>query len=77
MQASDLITADQNLTVNKLVKKGFRVNTVFHAHDEDVVEVMMSRKRGPSTMYADVDSNGLVNGISAIQYIINLCNLNR
>lgn len=70
MQATE--TPVQTQVVAKLVKKGFRVNTVFHAHDEDVVEVMMMRKRGPSTRYADVDSEGLVNGQTLTDFLASL-----
>jgi hypothetical protein len=52
-------------TVGKLEKKGFKVNRV----ESDCV--YMSRKRGPSTFYADVEDHGgiVVNGEPLAEFL--------
>jgi len=57
-------TEIQRTIVNKLVKKGFRVNAYTAGIEPDTQAVLLSKKRGTTTWMAEVEADGTVNGQS-------------
>ena len=64
------MTAIQTEVVNKLSKRGFKVNRVDEATDYQTAVCFMSKRTGKATTaYAEVDEDGSVNGVTLQAFI--------
>ena len=63
------MTTIQTEVVNKLSKRGFKVNRVDEATDYQTAVCFMSKRSKATTAYAEVDEDGSVNGVTLQAFI--------
>jgi len=68
MNANSL-TAIQNQVTDSLASRGFHINTVSDCGEDEATVFMSKRVKPYSTRYAEVDAQGLVNGVALTEFL--------